>query len=524
MRSAFRFTVLVALLLIALPARADWPQWGGTDNRNMISDQTNLPNLGKGKISLRDADWNIRWTVKLGSVCYGNPTVAGGKVFIGTNDRFWSDPRVKRSRGGLLLCIDDITGKVLWRLLVPRYREKVYGSGFDDLNVGICSAVTVDGDKAYVVSNRAEVLCLDVNGQNDGNDGPYRDEGKYFVGPGNPPLKLYRGDGDIIWRFDMIGGLQNAPHDAANCSILLHGGLLYVNTSNGVHRMPGEPMPKPDAPTLIVLDKKTGKLLAVDGCKIGRRTFHGNWSSPSLGKVAGKEQIFFGGGDGFLYAFAPVKADPLADKPAVFKSVWKYDCNPKDYKVDSDGNELDYWDGDASRADVPVNYKGPSEIIATPVCCKNRVYVAVGRDPEHGVARGILHCIDATKTGDVTRTAKIWSYDKIARTMSTVAIAGGLLYISDFAGLVHCLDAETGKVCWVHNTGERIWSSTLVADGKVYVGTEKKKLLIFKAARKKQLIATIRMPHKMSTTPVIANGCIYVPTARCLYAVEKPKK
>ena len=526
MKPAFRFVVLVALVFAARTARAeraDWPQWGRTDNRNMISDQTNLPNLGKGNISFKNAKWDIRWTVTLGSQCYGNPTVANGKVFIGTNDRFWSDPRVKRSRGGLLLCIDDTTGKVLWRLLAPRYKKKIHGSGFDDLNVGICSAVTVDGDKAYVVSNRAEVLCLDVNGQANGNDGPYRDEGKYMAGPSKPPVKLYGGDGDIIWRFDMIEGLTNAPHDAANCNILVRGDLLYVNTSNGVHRMPDEPMPTPDAPTLIVLDKRTGKLLAVDGCKIGQRTFHGNWSSPSLGKVAGQELIFFGGGDGFLYAFTPPKADPKTAKPTVFKSVWKFDCNPKDYKLDAEGLEIDYWSGDATRADVPKNYKGPNEIIATPVCYKNRVYVAGGRDPEHGIARGMLYCIDATKTGDVTKTARVWSYDKIARTMSTVAIADGLLYISDYAGLVHCLDAETGKVCWVHNTGERIWSSTLVADGKVYVGTEKKNLFIFKTGRKKQLIATIKMPHKMSTTPIVANGCIYVPTARCLYAVEKTK-
>ena len=527
MKSALTFFALVVLGAPPLSVRAgqaDWPQWGRTDDRNMVSDQTNLPDLGKGKITLKNANWDIRWTVKLGSLCYGNPTVAGGKVFIGTNDRFWSDPRVKRSRGGLLLCIDDATGKVLWRLLVPRYKKKIHGSGFDDLNIGVCSAVTVEGDKAYVVSNRAEVLCLDTGGQANGNDGPYRDEGKYLSGPDKPPVKLYRGDGDIIWRFDMIGGLKNAPHDAANCNILVHGDLLYVNTSNGVHRMPDEPTPTPDAPTLIVLNKNTGKLVARDGCRIGRRMFHGNWSSPSLGKVAGRELIFFGGGDGFLYAFAPPKVNPKAAKPAVFKSVWKYDCNPKEYKVDADGRELDYWDGDATRAEVTKSYKGPNEIIATPVFYKNRVYVAVGRDPEHGIARGILHCIDATKTGDVTKTARLWSYDKIARTMSTAAIAGGLLYICDYAGLIHCLDAETGKVCWIHNTGERIWSSTLVADGKVYVGTEKKRLLIFKTGRKKQLVATIRMPYKMSTTPVIAGGCIYVPTARCLYAVGKPKR
>jgi outer membrane protein assembly factor BamB len=490
----------------------------------MVSEQTNLPDLGAGKIDFKKAKWDIKWTARLGSLCYGNPTVAGGKVFIGTNDRFWSDPRAKRSRGGLLLCIDDKTGKVLWRLLVPRYKEKIFGSGFDDLNVGVCSAATVEGDKAYVVSSRGEVLCLDVNGQADGNAGPFLDEGAYMAPESKEPVKLYRGDGDIIWRFDMIADLENAPHDASNCNILIHGDLLYVNTSNGVHRMPGEPTPKPDGPTLIVLNKKTGKLVAQDGCLIGRRMFHGNWSSPSLGKVNKKDMIFMGGGDGFLYAFDPVKQDPKAKKAATFKSRWKFDCNPAKYKVDKDGNELDFWDGDASRADVPRTYKGPNSIIATPVCYKNRVYLAVGRDPEHGVARGMLYCIDATKTGDVTKTATIWSYDKIARSISTVAIVDGLVYICDYAGLIHCLDAETGKPQWVHNTNHRIWSSTLVADGKVYVGTEKKDLLVFKTGRKKKLIATIKMPYKLSTTPVVAGGCLYIPTARCLYAIGKAKQ
>ena len=73
----------------------------------------------------------------------------------------------------------------------------------------------------------------------------------------------------------------------------------------------------------------------------------------------------------------------------------------------------------------PIKYpaaEGPSEINATPVFWKNRVYVAIGQDPEHGEGVGILTCIDATKTGDITQTGKIWSYDKIHRSISTVSI------------------------------------------------------------------------------------------------------
>ena len=97
-------------------------------------------------------------------------------------------------------------------------------------------------------------------------------------------------------------------------------------------------------------------------------------------------------------------------------------------------------------------YVGPSEIIATPVFHNNRVYVAVGQDPLHGRGRGMLNCIDATQTGDISRSGRVWSYDKLDRSLSTVSIADGLVYVADRPGRIHCLDAETGKCYWVHDT------------------------------------------------------------------------
>ena len=52
------------------------------------------------------------------------------------------------------------------------------------MGLGICSSPTVDGDRVYLVTNRCEVLCLDVHGMANGNDGPLRDEGQYTAGPG----------------------------------------------------------------------------------------------------------------------------------------------------------------------------------------------------------------------------------------------------------------------------------------------------------------------------------------------------
>ena len=514
----------VAAAGAAAAAGADWPQWGGSDARNMVSSEKNLPaTFGAGErrpggrmdpSTLR----GVKWVVQLGAQSYGNPTVAGGRVFVGTNDACWSDQRAQRTGGGVVMCVDERTGRLRWRLLVPRFEGTVYGSGFDDMKLGVCSSPTVEGGRVYVVTNRGEVLCLDANGLDNGNDGPYRDEGRFMATDPNKPLTLRRGDADILWRYDTIGEKITAPHDAANCSVLICGDVLFVNTANGVHRMPSEPNPMPDAPSLIALDKKTGKLVAMDGERLGWRVFHGQWSSPSLARVGGKALVLFGGGDGVCYAFDAASARPTPTGPGTLKKVWWYDCNPPEFRF-RDEQPIDYWDGDRTRATVRKDFKGPSEIIATPVCHKGRVYVAVGRDPEHGEAAGILHCFDATKTGDLTKTARLWAYKGIQRSLSTVAVADGLVYAADFAGVLHCLHAETGKLCWLHRTGQETWSSPFVADGKVYLGTQRRYLWTFRAGRQKKLLGRTKMPAAVSATPVAANGVLYVMTNRLLYAV-----
>ncbi len=169
---------------------------------------------------------------------------------------------------------------------------------------------------------------------------------------------------------------------------------------------------------------------------------------------------------------------------------------------------------------------GPSEINATPVFYKNRIYVAVGQDPEHGEGVGNLSCIDATKTGDVTGKAKIWSYDKIHRSISTVSIdpATGLLFVGDFSGFLHCLDAETGQLYWTHDMKAHMWGSTLVADGKVYAGDEDGDFLVFAASKEKKVISETHLDAPVYSTPVVANGAIYVGTSSYLYSLYDESK
>ncbi|MBT3198834.1 MAG: PQQ-binding-like beta-propeller repeat protein [Phycisphaerales bacterium] len=516
---------IVALITAFMSTAAqagDWGDWGGGPTRNMASVEKNIPTSfgpGKSKDDSRQIDpsttRNVKWSLVLGSQTYGNPVIAGGKIIVGTNDGMLRDKRFKRTRGGLVICCDAETGKTLWRLVVPRFRTKDRKFNYDNLNLGICNSAAIQGDRAYIVSSRGEVLCLDMNGQADGNDGEFQDEGKYMVEAGKPPAKLNKTDADIIWRYDMIAELPMNPQDASSCAVIVDGDFVYAGTSNGVDR--GHNKCKyPDAPSIIVLNRKTGKLLAQDNEKTSRNILHGQWSSPALITAGGKKLLVYGCGDGVLYAFEALTKMPDGDKPEILKVAWKYDCSPKEYRFDKNGKKRPYEKRHAS-------YKsgkrggGPSEIIATPVFYKGKIYVAIGQDSRHGIGDGALSCIDAA-TGK-----RVWISKQVDRTMSTCSILDDLVYVSDYTGNLHCFDAETGQRYWVHETKSPLWSSTFAVDGKVFLGTENSELWVLQTGKKKKVLNKIKLLEKMANTPTVANGVLYIATGRYLYAISAEK-
>jgi outer membrane protein assembly factor BamB len=95
------------------------------------------------------------------------------------------------------------------------------------------------------------------------------------------------------------------------------------------------------------------------------------------------------------------------------------------------------------------------------------------------------------------------------------------VFVSDYGRHIHCLDAETGEPYWVEKTRGAMFSSPLVADGKVYVGTKGRKLWVFAADRNKDVLATVDLDSPVIATPVAANGTLYVATMETLYAVCK---
>jgi len=483
---------------------ADWPMWGRTPQRNMVAAEgQSLPaDFTPGEIDFDSEQVDmtttekVKWIAKLGSQSYGNPTVSDGKVFLGTNNAFERNPKLTGDRSNVM-AFDEETGKFLWQLSVPKLGA---GKVSDWEYLGICSSPAVAGDAVFVVTNRCEVVAMDVNGMADGNDGDYQDEAKYLgVEPGQT-------DADILWVYDMRKELGVFPHNIASNSALVMGDHVVVATSNGVDWSHTN-IPNPRAPALIVLDKNTGQLVAEEASGISNRMLHSNWSSPSYGEIDGTSMYIFGAGDGWTYGYA---TEPITDEDGypILKELWRCDVNPAEY-WEQDGTPIKY-----------TRYAGPSEVIGTPVVYDDKIYVAIGQDPEHGEGLGALTCIDPTKRGDITESGIVWQHKGVHRTISTVSIQDDLLYLADYSGIVHCLDAQTGEVYWTHDTDAHIWGSTLLADGKVYIGNEDGIVTVFEHGKEKKVLATIEMGAPVYGSAIAANNTLYFMTMANLYAIE----
>jgi outer membrane protein assembly factor BamB len=447
--------------------KGDWPMWGGTPDRNMVSPITGLPSTWE--VSSKT---NVKWVAGLGSQTYGNPVVAGGKVFVGTNNEALYDPEQGGDRG-VVLAFNEADGEFLWQIT----HEKLASGRVNDWPFqGVCSSPLVEGERLYYVNNRCEIVCLDTEGFRDGeNDGPFSEE-KFTS----------ERDGDVIWKYDMMEEVGSFPHNMANSSPVLYGDLIFVSTSNG-HDESHVTLPSPRAPAIIAVNKKTGELVWEDN-SVGENVLHGQWSSAAVGDIGGVIQVVMGQGDGWVRGYVAETGEKL----------WEFDTNPKDSEWPQTRNN----------------------VISTPVIYNNKVYIANGQDPEHGEGIGHLYAIDGTKRGDITESGRVWHYDKIRRSISTPAIHDGLIYMPDFSGFFHCLDVETGEVQWVHDTFAAVWGSPLVADDKVYLGDEDGDVVILKPGKEEVVIAEMNMESSVYSSPIPANGVLFVASRNQLFALE----
>ncbi len=478
----------------------------------------NLVNTTDKDISLdfsleKDSEMGVLWKARLGKTSYAGPVIAGGKIFVGTNNENPRDPALKGD-AGVIMCFEEKSGHFLWQSV----HDVLDNEAQNNAHQGIASTPFVEGNRVYYVSNRCELVCADANGD-----------------PKKP------GKAKILWTLDMIKELKVFPSQLACSSPVVYGDLVFAVTGNGLNILadPAE-LPSPDAPSFVAVDKRTGRVRWTNASP-GKNIMQGQWTGPAIVAPKGsKPQVLFPGGDGWLYSF----------EAETGKLIWKFDCNPKS----------------AVYAFKNKRISDKSYFVAIPLVWEDRVYIGVGCNPsEEGHGVGHLWCIDPAKTpknadrdlspatipGEKPKdrpqtifdpkdpknkdSGLVWHFGgKIepepkkgrkfyfGRTVSNCAIHEGLLYIPDNEGYFYCLDAQTGERFWDVDLKSPVWASPYVVDGKVFIGNEQGDLHVLAHGKTLKKLAKIDVGPAVKTPIKVVNGVLYVLTEGYLFAV-KPK-
>jgi hypothetical protein len=202
----------------------------------------------------------------------------------------------------------------------------------------------------------------------------------------------------------------------------------------------------------------------------------GTYASPSVGRVAGREQLFIQG---------PFKV--FSYDPATGKLLWTCD--------------------------------GPSESTCSNISFDDeRVYACAGFPK-----RNFL-CIRADGSGDVTRTHVVWRRDGNCGYVPSLLLADGLLYMVVDEGKLVCFEAKTGQVVWEEKMRGKFSASPVLAGGHIYLPSEAGVTFVFKPGRKFAPVAENDLADGGFASPVILGGRIYLRTLHHLYCIGKPQE
>jgi len=244
----------------------------------------------------------------------------------------------------------------------------------------------------------------------------------YALSGGAQVIALNR-DGKLLWQrsfgeeyaaFTTHGGRTMSPVVDGDLVIVSAAVSNWGTASNRAHR-------------LIALDKRSGEIVYVSNP--GGRPYDTAYASPLIATINGMRMLVVGLGDGAVHAI----------KPQTGQKVWSFVA--------------------AKRA------------INTGVVVKdNTVFMSHGDENLDVNELGMIGAIDGTLTGDIKTTK--WADKGVEMGYSSPVIDGNTLYQIDNSSRLKAFDANTGRQLWSQALGTAQKAPPVLADGKIYVGTD----------------------------------------------------
>ncbi len=307
--------------------------------------------------------------------------------------------------------------------------------------------------------------------------------GNVFAFSGNGLLMSLSPAGKLLWERSLAeefgmwtthGGRVSSPVIDGNQLIVSGLTFLWGQHAGGAHRY-------------VSFDKSDGQTIWLSAPE-GRPT-DTIYANPFIADVSGTRMLFSGGSDGAMHAI----------KVANGEGIWNW-------KVSQRGlNTAALMVG----SDIIVSHSeenlGTSEM-------------------------GMIAAVPAASKGTLTDKDARWIVRGVQPGYASPVSDGERLYALDNGGVLFAFDVKTGKQLWQQTLGTIAKASPVLADGKLYIGTENtgdaggKFFIIRPHADKAEILdqdwlGTPQKSELIIASPIVARGRVYVTSMDALYAI-----
>jgi outer membrane protein assembly factor BamB len=165
------------------------------------------------------------------------------------------------------------------------------------------------------------------------------------------------------------------------------------------------------------------------------------------------------------------------------------------------------------RVGYPVRFPEGFSNVLRPVYGHGLVFISGGFNEPSFLA------VRADGKGDVTKTHVAWTLTRGAPLTPSPILVGDELYIVSDAGVMTCLDAETGQSRWQARLPGNYSASPVFADGRIYFQSEEGVTTVLAPGKAFQKIATNELDGAMLASMAVSGGSIFIRTNHDLYRI-----
>lgn len=301
----------------------------------------------------------------------------------------------------------------------------------------------------------------------------------YVFGVGGNLISLNR-EGKVLWERSLGEDFALlTTHGGRTVSPIVDGDLIIVSGVTfmwGQHGRGGH--------RFMAFDKKTGETMWVSSP--GLRPYDTTYAPPIIANINGMRLLIQGASDGVVHAIKPQTGEP----------VWRYEVSKRGLNTG-------------------VVVHGTTAIITH------------SEENLESSEMGMMVAVDATAKGELKKENVKWSIYGWQGGFSSPVVDGDRLYHIDNGANIAAFDVNTGKQLWLQNLGTIQRSSPVLADGKLYVGTENGKFFILKPSATgveildQDQLGTEAQPEAIIGSAAISNGRVFVVSDSALYSFGK---